>query len=177
METPQGNLSKMMQAFQTSYTVSFNKRYRRSGHVFAQRYKALLVDKDNYLLQVSRYIHLNPVSARIVTRPQDYRWSSYGSYLKGKGIAGLKPETVLGYFVGDRKKQLAQYREYVEGGIGERQQHYDEPKATKQMFIGDEEFIDKARQRGTTAAVREGHYSLKRIVGTVSEVMGIDEGN
>ena len=116
VETPQGNLSKMMQAFQTSYTVSFNKRYRRSGHVFEQRYKALLVDKDNYLLQVSRSIHLNPVSARIVTRPQDYRWSSYGSYLKGKGIASLKPEMVLGYFVGDRKKQLTQYREYVEGG-------------------------------------------------------------
>jgi len=176
VETPQGNLSKMMQAFQTSYTVSFNKRYRRSGHVFAQRYKALLVDKDNYLLQVSRYIHLNPVSARIVSRPQDSRWSSYGSYLTGKGIAGLKPEMVLGYFVGERKKQLAQYREYVEGGIGEKQR-YEEPMATKQMFIGDEEFIDKARQRGTTAAVREGHYSLKRIVGAVSEVMGIDEGD
>ena len=165
-----------MQAFQTSYTVSFNKRHRRSGHVFAQRYKALLVDKDHYLVQVSRSIHLNPVSARIVTRPQDYRWSSYGSYLKGKGIASLKPETVLGYFVGERKKQLAQYREYVEGGIGERQR-YEEPMATKQMFIGDEEFIDKARQRGATAAVREGHYSLKRIVAAVSEVMGIDEGD
>jgi hypothetical protein len=115
---PQGNLSKLLQAFQTSYTVSFNKRHRRSGHVFEQRYKALLVDKDNYLLQVSRYIHLNPVSARIVSRPQDYRWSSYESYLKGKGIAGLKDGMVLGYFAGDRKKQLAQYREYVEGVIG-----------------------------------------------------------
>ena len=176
LETPHGNLSKMMQALQTSYTVSFNKRHRRSGHVFEQRYKALLVDKDNYLLQVSRYIHLNPVSAGIVTRPQDYRWSSYGSYLKGKGIGGLKPEMVLGYFVGERKKQLAQYREYVEVGIGKRQR-YDEPVATKQMFIGDEEFIDKARRRSTTAAVREGHYSLKRIVGAVSEVMGIEEGD
>jgi len=177
LETPQGNLSKLMQALQTSYTVSFNKRYRRSQHVFEQRYRALLVDKDNYLLQVSRYIHLNPVSARIVSRPQDYRWSSYGSYLKGKGIAGLKDGMVLGYFVGDRKKQLAQYREYVEGVIGERQQRYEEPMATKQMFIGDEEFIDKARQRSATAAVRDGHYSLKRIVGAVSEVMRIDEGD
>src|SRR6266508_2020479 len=84
VETPQGNLAKMMQAFQTSYTVSFNKRYRRSGHVFEQRYKALLVDKDNYLVQASRYIHLNTVSARIVSRPQDYRWRRYGSYRKGK---------------------------------------------------------------------------------------------
>ena len=172
---PKAISPKLMQALQTSYTVSFNKRHRRSGHVFEQRYKALLVDKDNYLLQVSRYIHLNPVSARIVSRPQDYRWSSYGSYLKGKGIGGLKPEKVLGYFAGDRKKQLAQYREYVEGVIGERQQRYEEPMATKQMFIGDAEFIDKARQRSATAAVRDGHYSLKRIVGAVSEVMRIDE--
>ena len=161
----------MMQAFQTSYTVYFNKRHRRSGHVFEQRYKALLVDKDNYLLQVSRYIHLNPVSAGIVTRPQDYRWSSYECYLKDKRIGGLKPEMVLGYFVGSRKKQLIQYREYVEGVVGERQR-YNEPMATKQMFIGDDDFVEKSRQRGATAAVREGHYSLKRIVAAVSEVMG-----
>lgn len=174
LETPAGNLSKMMQGFQTSYTVYFNKRHRRSGHVFEQRYKALLVDKDNYLLQVSRYIHLNSVSARIVTRPQDHRWSSYGSYLKGKGIEGLKLETVLGYFAGGRAKQLSRYREYVEGEPGERQR-YHEPAATKQIFIGDEDFVEKARQRGTTSAVRGGHYSLKRIVAAVSEVMEIGE--
>ena len=57
LKTPKGNLSRMMQPFQTSYTIYFNKRHRRSGHVFEQRYKALVVDKDNYLLQVSRYIH------------------------------------------------------------------------------------------------------------------------
>jgi len=62
VETPQGNLSKMMQPFQTSYTVYFNKRHRRSGHVFEQRYRGFVVGKDNYLLAVSRYIHLNAVS-------------------------------------------------------------------------------------------------------------------
>ena len=56
----------MMQAFQTSYTLYSNRRHGRSGHVFEQRYKALLVDKDNYLLQVSRYIHRNPVEAKLV---------------------------------------------------------------------------------------------------------------
>ncbi len=76
LETPQGNLSKMMQAFQTSYTVYFNKRHGRSGHVFEQRYKAFLVDKDNYLLEVSRYVHLNPVAARLAERADKYRWSS-----------------------------------------------------------------------------------------------------
>jgi REP element-mobilizing transposase RayT len=63
----------MMQAFQTTYTVYFNKRHDRSGHVFEQRYKAFLVDQDNYLLEVSRYVHLNAVAARLVERPAQYR--------------------------------------------------------------------------------------------------------
>ncbi len=91
VETPQGNLSKMMQPFQTSCTLYLNRRHRRSEHVFEQRYKALLVDKDNYILilQVSRYIHRNPVEANLVEPPRDYRWSSYGAYVTGKRVRGL----------------------------------------------------------------------------------------
>ena len=95
VETPQGNLSKMMQAFQTSYTLYLNRRHHRSGHVFGQRYKALLVDKDNYLLPVSRYIHRNALEAKLVKRPQDYRWSSYGAYANGKRIRGVTTSIVL----------------------------------------------------------------------------------
>jgi hypothetical protein len=116
LETPEGNLSKMMQAFQTSHTIYFNKRHGRTGHVFEQRYKAMLVDKDNYLLQVNRYLHLNGMSAKLAERAQDYRWCSYGSYLKRKGILGLKTETVLGQLNGSKTRQLQRYREYVEGG-------------------------------------------------------------
>lgn len=173
LETPRGNLSKMMQAFQTSYTVYFNKRHGRSGHVFEQRYKALLVDKDNYLLEVSRYIHLNPVAARIVERPQDYRWSSYGRYLRGKGISGLKYETVLGYFAGRRGRQVAQYREFVEGRLrGE--QKWAEPPVLRGAFVGDEDFVEEARKKAIRS-VLEGHYPLKRIVGAVCKVSGVAE--
>ena len=133
VETPEGNLSKMMQAFQTSYTVYFNTRHGRTGHVFEQRYKARVVDKDNYLIQVSRYIHLNPVSARIVERPQDFRWSSYGSYLKGNGLTGLKTESVLAYFNGSRSRQLRQYRDYVEGDGSEKTLN-PAPQVIKQTY-------------------------------------------
>lgn len=91
LETLLGNLSKLMQPLQTSYTLYFNRRHRHMGHVFAQRYKALVVDRDNHLLQVSRYIHLNPVGAKLAQRPQDYRWSSYRAYLKGKKRRGGAP--------------------------------------------------------------------------------------
>jgi REP element-mobilizing transposase RayT len=174
LETPQGNLSKMMQAFQTSYTVYFNKRHGRTGHVFEQRYKAMVVDKDNYLLQVSRYIHLNAVSAKLAERAQDYRWCSYGSYLKGKGIPGLKTETVLGQLNGSKTRQLRQYREYVEGGRAE-QPGNPAPEVRQQIYVGDDEFVEATQKRGTASPTTERRHSLKRIINSVSLVTGVGE--
>ena len=174
LETPEGNLSKMMQALQTSYTLYFNRRHGRSGHIFEQRYKAMLVDKDNYLLQVSRYIHLNPVEAKLAERPQDYRWSSYGSYLKGKGIAGSKAESVLDYFTGSKSRRVEQYREFVEGKRGERVRNLA-PEVRKQIFTGDEEFEGAVQRKMERTAGREVRPTLKRIVQAVSEVTGKNE--
>jgi REP element-mobilizing transposase RayT len=174
LETPQGNLSKMMQAFQTSYTVYFNKRHGRTGHVFEQRYKAMLVEKDNYLLQVSRYIHLNGMIAKVAERAQDYRWCSYGSYLKGRGIPGLKTETVLRQLNGSKTRQLQQYREYVEGGQKERLKN-PAPEVRQQIYVGDEEFIEATQKRGKALPTTERRYSLQRIIKSVSAVTGIGE--
>jgi putative transposase len=172
LETPQGNLSKMMQAFQTSYTVYINKRHGRSGHVFEQRYKAFLVDRDNYLLEVSRYVHLNAVAARLVERPAQHRWSSYASYLRGKGIPGLKYQRILDYFAGGQGKQIAQYREFVEGGLAGKEKLGELP-VRKQAFIGDEEFEEAARKKASKPAVIERSYPFKRIVGAVCRVTGV----
>lgn len=117
VETPKGNLSKFMQPLQTSYTVYFNRRHRRSGHVFEQRYKAFLVDRDNYLLQVSRYLHLNPVAARLVKKPQDYRWSSYRGYIEPGAIPAINTEAVLDQLGSKGLEQVRKYREYVEGQV------------------------------------------------------------
>jgi len=106
LATPKGNLSKLMQPFQTGYTQYFNKRHGRSGHLFEQRYKAFLVDRDNYLLQVSRYIHLNPVGAGIVTKPQAYRWSSYQAYTEPRGNSAVRTAVVLGELGGTARQQI-----------------------------------------------------------------------
>lgn len=71
IETPKANLSQIMQNINTSYTVYINKRYQRSGHLFQGRFKGTIVDKDAYLVTLSRYIHLNPVRAKLVVRPED----------------------------------------------------------------------------------------------------------
>jgi REP element-mobilizing transposase RayT len=174
LETPEGNLSRMMQAFQTSYTVYFNKRHGRTGHVFEQRYKAMLVDKDNYLLQVSRYIHLNAVSAKLAERPQAYRWCSYGSYFKGNGIIGLKTATVLGQLNGSKSRQLQQYREYVEGGQQDRLSN-PPPQVRQQVYVGDEEFVEAIERRGKASVRAARRHSLQQIVRSVSAVTGVGE--
>jgi REP element-mobilizing transposase RayT len=176
LETPQGNLSKMMQAFQTSYTVYFNKRHRRTGHVFEQRYKAFVVDQDNYLLEVSRYVHLNPVAAGLVRRAANYRWSSYGGYLKGKRIAGLNTDKLLGYFAGGKRKQVGQFREFVENGLTGKEK-LGEPAVRKQAFIGDEEFEEAVKRKVAKLSAAEKSYPLKRIVGAVCRVTGVPQND
>ncbi len=82
--TPQGNLSQAMQWLGTAYTVWFNRRHERHGHLFQGRYKSLLVGDDTYFAAVSRYIHLNPVKAGLVLRPEEWPWSSYRGYWRKK---------------------------------------------------------------------------------------------
>ncbi|HDO21625.1 MAG TPA: transposase, partial [Nitrospirae bacterium] len=76
LETPLGNLSQIMRHINGAYTTYFNTRRQRSGHLFQGRYKAIVVDADEYAEELSRYIHLNPVRAGIVERPEEYQWSS-----------------------------------------------------------------------------------------------------
>ena len=84
IETPDANLSRRMRQINGIYTQRYSRRHHRPGHVFQGRYKAILAQKDNYLLELSRYVVLNPVRIGIVKRPQDWAWSSY------RATAGFK---------------------------------------------------------------------------------------
>lgn len=116
IETPEPNLKQIMQNINTSYTVYVNRKHKRSGHLFQGRYKAFLVDKDSYLLELSRYIHLNPVRVGIVRGPEKWEWSSYGAYLRGQDGLVTASET-LSYFSKDRKKAVKAYQGFVEEAI------------------------------------------------------------
>jgi REP element-mobilizing transposase RayT len=84
VETGEDPLSRIMQRVGSGYTQYFNRRHKLVGHLFQGRYKAILCDKDSYLLELSRYLHLNPVRAKVVKEPGEYRWSSYGAYVQAK---------------------------------------------------------------------------------------------
>jgi len=115
LETPNANLSKIMHYLNSSYTAYINKKRDRSGHLFQGRFKAILIEKDNYLLELSRYIHLNPVKAGMVEKPQDYPHSSYKSYIETKDDELVYRELILGMMSKKIKQALSQYRNFVEG--------------------------------------------------------------
>jgi putative transposase len=99
LETPSGNLSQIMRHINGAYTTYFNVKRDRSGHLFQGRYKAILVDIDEYAKELSRYIHLNPVRAKIVEAPEEYDWSSYKFYIgKQRPAKWLYRDFILGYF-------------------------------------------------------------------------------
>ena len=116
IETVEGNLSKGMRQLNGVYTQASNRRHRRVGHLFHGRFKGILVDKDAYLMELSRYVILNPLHAGIVSRPEDWRWSSYPA------MVGLNPapkwlaiDSQLRYF--GRKRQAARSTRNPSNGI------------------------------------------------------------
>ena len=120
VETPHGNLGAAMHLLNFFYARKHNLAHRRRGHLFQGRYKALLVDADNYLTWLSRYIHLNPVRARMAASPVAYRWSSYRPFVdKARIPEWLQSDLVLGRFGKIRKSAQVEYRRFVEGTHGE----------------------------------------------------------
>lgn len=84
VETPDANISKILYFLLKGFSLFFNRKHQRVGPLFQGRYQSILVDQDSYSLQLCRYIHLNPVRARLVSDPKDYQWSSYKDYAGGK---------------------------------------------------------------------------------------------
>lgn len=141
IETPDGNLSKGMRQLNGVYTQRYNRRHRRAGHVFQGRYKAIVIERESYLLEVSRYVVLNPVRARAVGKPDEWRWSSY------RGTAGidelhpcLTTDWILGQFGRKRRRAVESYREFVEAGLGEKGL-WD--KVRGQSILGADEFVNR----------------------------------
>lgn len=118
LRSPRGNLDRAMRHLNGVYTQRHNRTERIDGPLFRGRYKALLVEADSYVAQVSRYIHLNPVEDKITKRPESYAWSSYGAYTgKRQSPYWLYRDFTLSLF-GTRGAQ-DRYRVFVESGLDE----------------------------------------------------------
>jgi len=141
IETPDGNLSKGMRQLNSVYTMRFNRRHGSVGHVFQGRYKAILIQKESHLLEVCRYVVLNPVRAKVVRIPERWRWSSYRAT---GGIERAHPclttDWVLGQFGSKRRTAEKRYRAFVMDGIGGGR-IWDEVRG--QSILGDRDFVSR----------------------------------
>ena len=189
VETPEGGLSRAVRYLNGVYTQYFNRRHRRVGHLFQGRYKAILIDKDSYLMELSRYIHLNPWRVRSgVKDPLRYRWSSLRAYVGWeKAPSWLVTDEILGSFGRRRSKAQRVYGEFVREGIqrGVRTPWQD---VSWQSLLGPKVFVEEIeerflRDRGgeltELSGLRESRKRLETewLLGVVCRHYGITKGD
>jgi len=144
LETPRGNLVKVMHGLNGGYTGYFNRKFERSGHLFQGRYKGILVEKEAYLLELSRYVHLNPVRAGIVQDPSQYPWSSCpGFYSKRKETHWVEYSWLLSQFGPDLKRARTEYRKFLK--LDESKAETPPAQLHGQVILGTESFIAKTQ--------------------------------
>ncbi len=155
IETPKPNLSSIMHYINSSYTTYYNIKRRKCGHLFQGRYKSILVDKDSYFLKLTRYIHLNPVRAKIVKSPENYKWSSYRGYIDKKGDGYIDKEQISLYLnMGSQR-----YRQFVLEGIGREDNLFN--KVYAGFILGGEGFI-KDKLEELKEQVDSGEFAYKK---------------
>ena len=184
VQTPQPNLSAGMQYLNGSYTGYFNRRHERCGHLFQGRFKAQLIEEEGYFLEVSRYLHLNPVRARMVSHPAEWPWSSYPGYRRAsRALDWVTYHQVLGEFGVELVQARRAYVRFVQAGV---EQPPPSPFAAAigGLLVGSQAFVrrmrkvlgDRPADPGVPqlAEVRQ-RPSLDRIREAVAEQFGRDE--
>ena len=145
VETPDANLSKGMRQLNGSYTQWSNRHHRRTGHLFQGRYKAILVDKDAYLIELCRYIVLNPVRAKMVKSADRWPWSSYRAMLgTQEAPSWLSVDALLVQFARSRSLARQRYVKFVAEGVKEKSP-WDNLKG--QIYLGDERFVARMQRK------------------------------
>lgn len=138
LETPEGNLPEVMRHINGAYTNYYNTKRKRAGHLLQGRYKAILIEADGYLLELTRYIHLNPVRCGMVTKPEAHPWSSYPDYIGARPAPGWLCINMVKERFGDGNK----YREFVEDMLG---MEYKSPlrQTVASTLLGSESFLQE----------------------------------
>jgi REP element-mobilizing transposase RayT len=177
LETGRVPLSRIMQGVQLRYTGYFNRKYKKVGHLFQGRYKAILCDRDAYLLELVRYLHLNPQRMRLPMQAATYRWSSHGAYLGKDNLVRVETAPVLGEFAKSLGKARLGYLRFMAEGktAGHQPDYYD---VRDQRFLGDEKFvedIDEQVQRDREIATPTPRVKLAALLPLVASAHGTTE--
>jgi REP element-mobilizing transposase RayT len=173
VETPRANLSLGMRQLNGVYTQAFNRRHKRVGHLFQGRFKAILVQKEAHLLELCRYVVLNPLRIKAKTRVHEWRWSSY------RATAGLEAapdfltvDWILSQFGQKRGQAQMKYTEFVADGLDDRPWE----KLRGQIFLGSKEFISRHASREKDEISEVPRVQRKPMKPTLEQILGKKAG-
>ena len=170
-------LSRIMQNLSFRYTRWVNRKQKRIGHLFQGRYKAILVEEDSYLLELVRYIHLNPVRAKMVRQPSVYRWSGHRCYLGKEELPWLYTEWVLSQF-GKRINTCRQrYEEFVRAGFGEGYREEFHGGGEDHRVLGNDRFVEKMLETQLCQPYKRNHISMERLVRSVCKEYNLKDAD
>jgi putative transposase len=136
-----GKLSDIMKGINLSYAQYYKNRYRHVGHFWQDRYKSIIISRDDYLLACASYIELNPVRAKIVKDPKDYKWSSYKAYAYGKNGSIVDEHTIYKELSKRETERRKEYRELVKGML--REKNAMKGEMNRRVVYGSEDFIKR----------------------------------
>ena len=139
------NLAEIMKGINISYAQYFKKRYGHIGHFWQDRYKSIIISRDNYLLACGSYVELNPVRAKVVEDPRDYRWSSYNVYAYGKEDGVVEEYSIYKELSRGEADRRRKYREFVRGMLKEKKAMRGE--MDRRRVYGGEEFMEGITKR------------------------------
>lgn len=162
-------LSRIMHAVQSSYARWFNWRHDRVGHLFQSRFKSFLVDRDEYLIALLRYIHENPVRARIVDRAEAYVWSSDRFFRSGRGPGWLDLDRALSMLAPSRSDAVSRYRRLMGTPVDG---SYERLPAIEGVIKGDEAFARRALEKSSKEHRFQSDWSAERIARSVAILHG-----
>ena len=175
LETGDVPLSKILQGVSQTYTLYFNRRYRTVGHLFQGRYKAILCDREAYLLGLLKYIHQNPLRAKIAASLRDYAWSSHHAYVGKNNPLGLvETDHVLRMFSENKRRARDLYREFMHAG--EKLSKGQVYATIDQRLQGDDDFVDRVLKQydgPIEGRMRKKEQTLPAIAAAIEERLGV----
>jgi len=146
-----GDLSEIMKGINLSYAQHYKRRFKHIGHFWQDRYKSIIIGKDEYLLACGSYVELNPVRAGIVEDPKDYRWSSYNAYAYGKTDHVVSEHPMYRDLSDDENERKKKYREFVRGMLRERAAMRGE--MDRRGVYGSEDFLESVGSKYKVSAM------------------------
>jgi REP element-mobilizing transposase RayT len=170
LQTPAANLSRCMRHINGIYTQYFNRSYKSDGPLFRGRYKSILIDEDKYLLELVRYIHRNPLSARLVKRLEDYRWTSHKAYISGSNEWNwLHKDFVLSMLEETMNKRHQSYIDFMKQTESETLKALYE-RSNPPLLLGAKDFIDEVRRKYGGKVIKEEMPQSRELVPDASEI-------